>query len=76
MQCSGRLSRTSNHKEQRVKGLIVESAVLVLAEQRLTDSRSGRLLQKRQASLEGVVDFDLAPASNNGDTASTSRRTN
>lgn len=50
-------------------GLVVELAVGVLAEERLSDSRSSGVLKESQSRIEGVVNLDLAIAANDDDTA-------
>lgn len=49
--------------------LVLEATVLVLAEERKTDVRQGVGLEKLEALLEGVVDFDLAGAVEDHDAA-------
>jgi hypothetical protein len=48
--------------------LIVELAVLVLAEQSGSDAGQGVRLEQSKSFLEGVVDVDLAAAADDGDT--------
>lgn len=49
--------------------LVLEAAVLVLAEQRETDRGQGVGFEELQALFEGVVDLDLAGAVEDGDAA-------
>lgn len=51
------------------KRLVLEAAVLVLAEQRKTDGGQGVGFEELQALFEGVVDLDLAGAVEDGDAA-------
>lgn len=53
-----------------VTRLVEEFSVRVLSEQGFSDSRGRRVFEKLQASLEGVVDVNLAVAASNHDASS------
>jgi hypothetical protein len=70
-QDSGESTKWRNTEKTQERCLVIETPVRVLSEQCLSHGGEGINLQETQTLLEGVVDLDLALATDNNHTTST-----